>query len=106
MRSFAPVATIALLAASATLAAAQQAPKTGPIIESAGAVFAVPSPGFATRPDQDYKVAFEVAVASADPGRLNQSFPTDGLIDGVHVALSAMTAFLVLQEDGYRVNPW
>jgi intracellular sulfur oxidation DsrE/DsrF family protein len=182
MRSFAPVATIALLAASATLAAAQQAPKTGPIIESAGAVFAVPSPGFATRPDQDYKVAFEVAVASADPGRLNPSFnsvarylnmhaqagvprerihaaivvhgtagwellddaayrerhgvdnpnaelireltaagvpvvlcgqtaasrgiPTDGLIDGVQVALSAMTAFLVLQEDGYRVNPW
>lgn len=31
---------------------------------------------------------------------------TDQLIPGVEVALSAMTAFLVLQERGYRVNPW
>ena len=30
----------------------------------------------------------------------------DQLIPGVRVALSAMTAFLVLQEQGYRVNPW
>jgi intracellular sulfur oxidation DsrE/DsrF family protein len=36
----------------------------------------------------------------------SRGIPTDGLIDGVQVALSAMTAFLVLQEDGYRVNPW
>lgn len=28
------------------------------------------------------------------------------LIPGVKVALSAMTAFLLLQDDGYRVNPW
>ena len=28
------------------------------------------------------------------------------LIPGVQVALSAMTAFLILQGDGYRVNPW
>lgn len=28
------------------------------------------------------------------------------LIPGVQVALSAMTAFLMLQERGYRVNPW
>jgi intracellular sulfur oxidation DsrE/DsrF family protein len=30
----------------------------------------------------------------------------DQLIPGVQVALSAMTAFLLLQDDGYRVNPW
>jgi intracellular sulfur oxidation DsrE/DsrF family protein len=31
---------------------------------------------------------------------------TEKLIPGVQVALSAMTAFLLLQDDGYRVNPW
>lgn len=36
----------------------------------------------------------------------SRGIPRDGLIEGVDVALSAMTAFLVLQEDGYRVNPW
>jgi intracellular sulfur oxidation DsrE/DsrF family protein len=36
----------------------------------------------------------------------SRGIPRDGLVDGVDVALSAMTAFLVLQEDGYRVNPW
>ena len=32
--------------------------------------------------------------------------PTHELIPGVEVALSAMTAFLLLQNQGYRVNPW
>ncbi|MDZ7781007.1 MAG: DsrE family protein [Gemmatimonadota bacterium] len=27
-------------------------------------------------------------------------------IEGVDVALSAMTAFVILQSEGYRVNPW
>lgn len=36
----------------------------------------------------------------------SRGVPTDQLIPGVEVALSAMTAFLVLQERGYRVNPW
>lgn len=35
-----------------------------------------------------------------------RGIPTDGLMEEVQVALSAMTAFLVLQEEGYRVNPW
>jgi len=30
----------------------------------------------------------------------------EDLIPGVQVALSAMTAFMVLQDMGYRVNPW
>lgn len=161
---------------------AQQRTRTGPIIESAGAVFSVPSPDFETRVGQDYKVAFEIAGAASSPDRLNPSIntvarylnmhaqagvprdrihaaivvhgpagwellddeayaerngtknpntqlirelitagvpvilcgqtaasrgiPAERLQDGVQVALSAMTAFLVLQEDGYRVNPW
>ena len=32
--------------------------------------------------------------------------PRAGLADGVQVALSAMTAFLVLQEEGFKANPW
>lgn len=179
MRYLTTLTTILILAQGA---AAQQRSQAGPIIHSAGAVYAVPSPDFVTRTDQDYKVAFEVSVASARPDQLNQSLntvarylnmhaqagvprdriraaivvhgtagwemlddeayrekhgvdnpnaelirelasagvevilcgqtaasrgiPTDGLIDEVQVALSAMTALLILQEDGYRVNPW
>ena len=36
----------------------------------------------------------------------SRGIPRDGLIPGVQVALSAMTALYALQEDGYRVNPW
>jgi len=35
-----------------------------------------------------------------------RGIPRAGLAEGVEVALSAMTAFLVLQEEGFRVNPW
>lgn len=177
--------TLALLAGAAfsfpLQIAAQQRTQTGPIIESAGAVFSV-SPDMPTPTDRDYKVAFEVASPAPSPDRMNQSIntvarflnmhaqagvpadrlsgaivahgaasfellddeayrtrfgvdnpngelireliaagqpvilcgqsaasrgvPTDGLIPGVQVALSAMTAFLLLQDEGYRVNPW
>ncbi|MGI9627649.1 MAG: DsrE family protein, partial [Longimicrobiales bacterium] len=36
----------------------------------------------------------------------SRGIPRDHLLDGVETALSAMTAFLVLQEEGFRVNPW
>lgn len=36
----------------------------------------------------------------------SRNVPTEGLIPGVQVALSAITAFMLLQEQGYRVNPW
>lgn len=36
----------------------------------------------------------------------SRGVPTDPLIPGVKVALSAMTAFLMLQDEGYRINPW
>jgi len=36
----------------------------------------------------------------------SRGIPRSELLDGVETALSAMTAFLVLQDQGYRVNPW
>ena len=35
-----------------------------------------------------------------------RGIPRDGVMDEVQIALSAMTAFLVLQDQGFRVNPW
>ena len=35
-----------------------------------------------------------------------RGIPLEGVMDEVEIALSAMTAFLVLQDDGFRVNPW
>ncbi len=173
---------LAALVLAAVPAAAQARTTSGPIIHSAGAVFAVPSPDFPTPADGEYKLAFELAEAAPSPDRLNTSLntvarflnmhaqagvpaerihaavvyhgpaafellddeayrarhgvdnpnaelireligtgakvilcgqtaaargvPTDHLVEGVEVALSAMTAFVVLQQEGYRVNPW
>ena len=36
----------------------------------------------------------------------SRGIPREGLLPEVDVALSAMTAFMVLQEEGFRVNPW
>lgn len=36
----------------------------------------------------------------------SRGLPTDGLLEPVEVALSAMTALAVLQEEGYHVNPF
>jgi intracellular sulfur oxidation DsrE/DsrF family protein len=155
---------------------------SGPYIHSAGPVFEIPAPEFATPTDMTYQVAFDVAVGSEGAEDLNQSLnsvarflnmhgaagvpvgrlevavvvhgtaakdflkaeafreftgydnpnlelieelaefgvrfvmcgqslgarsvPRDELVDPVQVALSAMTAHLVLQEEGYRVNPF
>lgn len=35
-----------------------------------------------------------------------RGIPSGGLLDGVEVSLSAITAFVVLQDEGYYVNPW
>lgn len=177
----AALVALSLALVPASPAAAQQRTQAGPIIESAGAVFAV-SPDMPTPNDRDYRVAFEIATPASAPDVLNQSIntvarflnmhaqagvpaerlsgaivahgaasfellddeayrqrfgvdnpnaelireliaagqpvilcgqsaasrgvPVDGLIPGVQVALSAMTAFLLLQDEGYRVNPW
>lgn len=161
--------------------AAQEAAQAGPVIHSAGAVFAV-EPSSPTPTDMDFRLAFEMAAAAPAPDRMNVMFnnvarylnmhaqagvPLDrldaaivvhgpaawelldddayrarnGVINpntevirelldagvtivlcgqtaksrgvdpalltkGVEVSLSAMTAFIVLQEQGFRVNPW
>ncbi|MEX2470588.1 MAG: DsrE family protein [Gemmatimonadota bacterium] len=36
----------------------------------------------------------------------SRGFAASELADGVELALSAMTAFVALQRDGYLVNPW
>lgn len=36
----------------------------------------------------------------------SRGLPTDALLEPVEVALSAMTALVVLQEEGYHVNPF
>ena len=51
-------------------------------------------------------VAAGVPVILCGQTAAARGVPTGRLVDGVQVALSAMTAFLLLQEDGYRVNPW
>ena len=174
--------TVALLLAVPLSVHAQDRPPAGPVILSAGAVFSVEDPDFATPPDLEFRLAFEMAQPAETPGGVNvvlnsvarylnmhaqagvprdqlsaavvvhgaagwelldddayrakhgvandnvqliaeltaagvpvilcgqtaasRGIPTDRLADGVQVALSAMTAFLVLQEQGYRVNPW
>ena len=161
---------------------AQQRSEPGPVVRSAGAVFPIPDPDFETRPDVEYRLAFEMVNAAESPDQLNvvlnsvarylnmhaqagvpadhveaavvvhgpagwellgdeayrvkhgvdnpnaelirelsyagvkiilcgqtaasRGIPREGLMPEVQVALSAMTAFLVLQEDGFRVNPW
>ena len=173
-----------LLMAGLTLTAnvsAQQRTETGPVIRSGGAVFSV-DPDFVTPTGHTYRAAFEIAMPSRTPERMNPAIntvarflnmhaqagvPVDqlsgaivahggasfellddlayrerhgvdnpnralileliaagqpvilcgqsaasrgvdpaDLIPGVQVALSAMTAFMVLQEEGYRINPW
>lgn len=51
-------------------------------------------------------IAAGVPVVLCGQTAASRGIPRSGLIEGVDVALSAMTAFLVLQEQGYRVNPW
>jgi len=161
---------------------AQMSSSTGPVIHSAGPVFEISAPEFATPLDQEYKLAFEMAQAADSPDQLNvvlntvarylnmhgqaglpadqvtaavvvhgtagwevldhdayrekhgvdnpnaalikelvaagvkvilcgqtasaRGIPRDRVMEEVQVALSAMTAFLVLQEQGFRVNPW
>lgn len=178
-----PLAVLVLLALSpaALLAQAEEA-SLGPHIRSAGPVFEIPAPEFATPTDMTYQIAFDLAVGSEGPEDLNQglnsvarflnmhgaagvprdrlqvavvihgtaakdfldaaafrefagyenpnlelieelaafgvqfvmcgqslsarSVPRGQLVDDVDVALSAMTAHLVLQAEGYRVNPF
>jgi intracellular sulfur oxidation DsrE/DsrF family protein len=182
---FASAHPIGFLIAALVVAApldAQQAPRTGPVIQSAGGVFEVPRVDFETPLNLTYRVAFDVSRAAESPTDLNpglntvarflnmhaqagvplrqlqvavvvhgtagkdllqneayhtrlatdnpnaeliqelaaagvrlilcgqtaasRGLPTDGLLEPVQVALSAMTALAVLQEEGYHINPF
>jgi len=87
-----------------------------------GAIVAHGGASFELLDDEAYRAKFGVAnpnaelirelIAAGQPVLLcGQSAASRGvnhadLIPGVKVALSAMTAFMILQADGYRVNPW
>jgi intracellular sulfur oxidation DsrE/DsrF family protein len=51
-------------------------------------------------------LGFGVQVILCGQTASSRGIPDQRRIKGVQVALSAMTAFVVLQEQGYRVNPW
>lgn len=72
-------ATIMLICAAGALAPsieAQVRPQPGPVIESAGPVYDVPDPTFATPTDLTYRVVFEVANGASEPDRQNQQLGT------------------------------
>lgn len=87
-----------------------------------GAIVAHGSASFELLDNEAYRARFGVdnpnsellkeLIAAGQPVVLcgqsaaSRGVPTDGLIPGVQVALSAMTAFMLLQDEGYRVNPW
>lgn len=87
-----------------------------------GAIVAHGSASFELLDDEAYRAKFGVdnpnaelireLIAAGQPVLLcgqsaaSRGVDPDDLIPGVEVALSAMTAFLVLQDRGYRVNPW
>jgi intracellular sulfur oxidation DsrE/DsrF family protein len=176
-----PVMALFVLSPAALLAQAA-GPSYGPYINSAGPVFEIPDPDFATPVDMTFQIAFDLAVGSEGPDDLNQGLnsvarflnmhgaagvprdrlqvavvihgtaakdflnaaafqdfagyrnpnlelieelaafgvrfvmcgqslsargvPRGELVEPVEVALSAMTAHLVLQAEGYRVNPF
>lgn len=87
-----------------------------------GAIVAHGGASFELLDDEAYRARFGVdnpngdiireLIAAGQPVLLcgqsaaSRNVSPDDLIPGVEVALSAMTAFLVLQDRGYRVNPW
>jgi len=70
---------LTLLAATcfaSSVGAQEVRPRTGPVIHSAGPVYAVPNPTFATPTDLTYKVAFEIANGADSPERMNSQLGT------------------------------
>ena len=51
-------------------------------------------------------MAFGTEVILCGQTAASRGIPTDRLVNGAQVALSAMTAFVLLQQDGYYANPW
>ncbi|MDH5588803.1 MAG: DsrE family protein [Gemmatimonadota bacterium] len=51
-------------------------------------------------------LAAGVQIVLCGQTQASRNIPREGLIDGVQVALSAITALYTFQTDGYQVNPW
>ncbi len=93
-----------------------------PMERLSGAIVAHGGSSFELLDDEAYRAKFGVDNPNADLIReliqagqpvilcgqsaASRNVPIDGLIPGVQVALSAMTAFVTLQNEGYSVNPW
>lgn len=60
------------------------APKAGPVIESAGAVFTIDDPDVATPVDHTFRAVFEVVDAADDPDQLNISLNTAARFLNMH----------------------
>jgi len=60
----------------ALAAQALSAPKSGPIIDGFGAVYAVPNADYATPADHIYRVVFDVSASPDAPDELNASINT------------------------------
>jgi hypothetical protein len=45
-------------------------------------------------------------MATVTESAASRGVDGEELMDGVEMALSAMTAFVFLQAEGFRVNPW
>ena len=176
------ILSLVMLATLAAASDAQQGSQAGPVVTSAGPVYRVPSPTFATPMDTELKAVFVLQSPPQSPERTNQQLGTmarylnmhaqagvpresvkvaavvhggasvgllkdefyraqnqvdnpnkelireilaaggqivlcgqtagsrgitqDQLLPGVQLALSAMTALTVLQNQGYRVILW
>jgi len=77
------IAAAAVLSSSGP-SAGQQVPRTGPVIESAGATFDVPAPGFATPLALTYKVVFDVGETAQTAGAVNPGFETAARFLNMH----------------------
>jgi hypothetical protein len=103
---------LAVIAAAPLAAQDRSAFKPGPVITDFGPH--APVPGVAQLPaDTEFAVAFDVATPAAE-GSANRGFESaaaygikpEDLIPGVEMALSAMTAHALLQQNGFTVNPF
>ena len=112
-RTFSTLLTLTALPAAVT---GQARTEAGPVIRSAGAVYAV-QPTFTTPHDQDYRVAFDVATPASTPDRLNPAINTVARFLNMHaqagvprdrlsgaIVAHGRAAFELLDDEAYRAR--
>lgn len=80
----AAVLTIVFSLAVGTACAQTPGPQAGPVIHSAGEVFAVPAADLPAPTDRTYRVVFDVVESSDSHDRINQSFNTASRFLNMH----------------------